>query len=248
MPFRIENVRETGSTNADLLARIERGERVVEGTWLVTDRQHAGRGRQGRAWIDAPGNFMGSTVVRLSGQDPPAPSLSLVAGLAVYVSVVARLAEPRQLQLKWPNDLLLGGAKIAGILLERSGDSAVVGIGVNLAAAPVLPDRATSKLAMIGPAPERDSFARDLAATFQHELARWRQFALEPIIADWLAAAHPAGSALLVHGGEGTPLNGTFAGLEPDGALRLRLADGRVRIIHAGDVTLDGETREKTRG
>jgi len=239
LPFRIETVRETGSTNADLLARIEAGEHLREGAWLVADRQQSGRGRQGREWLDGQGNFMGSTVVQLGPQDPAAPSLSLVAGLAVYEAVLPRLTEPQQLRLKWPNDLLLGAAKIAGILLERTGNSAVIGIGVNLAAAPALPDRAAAHLASVGPAPERDSFARELAAAFDRELARWRQFGLEPIIARWLAAAHPPGSPLSVHSPDGARISGIFDGLEPDGALRLRLADGSSRVIHAGDVALE---------
>jgi BirA family biotin operon repressor/biotin-[acetyl-CoA-carboxylase] ligase len=239
LSHRFETVRDTGSTNADLLARIEAGEQLAEGAWLIADRQRTGRGRQGRTWIDAAGNFMGSTVVWFEERDPPAPSLSLVAGLAVHEAVLARMAAPHHLQLKWPNDLLLGGAKVAGILMERSGNSAVVGIGVNLAAAPAMPDRAASSLRTIGPAPERDSFARDLAGTFERELARWRQFGLEPIIARWLAAAHPVGSPLSVHGPDGARLAGAFDGLAPDGALRLRLADGSLRVIHAGDVALE---------
>jgi BirA family biotin operon repressor/biotin-[acetyl-CoA-carboxylase] ligase len=239
LPFRIETVRETGSTNADLLARILAGEPVAEGTWRVADRQVEGRGRQGREWCDGPGNFMGSTLVQLAATDPPAPSLSLVTGLAVYEAVHARIAQPRHLQLKWPNDLLLGRGKIAGILLERTGNSAVIGIGVNLAAAPALPDRAVAHLASVGPAPERDSFARDLATCFERELARWRQFGLEPIIARWLAAAHPLGSPLSVHSPDGGRVTGSFEGLAPDGALRLRLADGSARVIHAGDVALE---------
>jgi BirA family biotin operon repressor/biotin-[acetyl-CoA-carboxylase] ligase len=236
---RIETVRETGSTNADLLERIEAGEHLPEGTWLVADRQRAGRGRQGREWLDAAGNFMGSTAVRLVPQDPPIPTLSLVAGLAVYEAVLPRLPEPQRLRLKWPNDLLLGRAKIAGILLERTGNSAVIGIGVNLAAAPRLPDRAAAHLASVGPAPERDSFARELAASFDRELARWRHYGLEPIIARWLAAAHFLGSPLTVHSPDGARVSGAFDGLQPDGALRLRLADGSSRVIHAGDVALE---------
>jgi len=239
LAFRIETVRETGSTNADLLARAEKGEHLPEGAWLVADRQRAGRGRQGREWIDGPGNFMGSTVVRLLPTDPPAPSLSLIAALAVYEAVLTRLAEPQPVQLKWPNDVQLGRAKIAGILLERLGDCAVVGIGVNLAGAPLLPDRTVAHLAAAGPAPERDSFARELAGAFDRELARWRQSGLEGIIDRWLAAAHPRGSALSVHAPDGTTISGFFDGLEPHGALRLRLADGSVRVIHAGDVALE---------
>jgi BirA family biotin operon repressor/biotin-[acetyl-CoA-carboxylase] ligase len=234
----IHVVPETGSTNAELLARLAAGERLPEGDWLVTDRQNGGRGRQGRSWLDAPGNFMGSTVAHVSPQDPPAATLSFVAALAVYETVLARLGNPRNLQLKWPNDVLLGGGKFCGLLLEREGSSVVVGIGVNLASAPAV-ERANS-LADHGPVPDRDGFAADLAARFDLELGRWRQYGLEPLLNRWLVAAHPVGSALTVHEPGGAQLHGTFAGLEGDGALRLRLADGALRVIHAGDVMLGG--------
>lgn len=231
-------VPETGSTNADLLARLAAGVRLAEGDWLVADRQTAGRGRQGRSWLDAPGNFMGSTLVHVSSQDPPAASLSFVAALAVYEAVLPRVGRPRELELKWPNDVLLAGDKFCGLLLEREGETVVVGIGVNLAGAPELADRRARSLAEHGPAPDRDAFAAELAARFDLELGRWRQYGLEPILNRWLAAAHPPGTALTVHEPDGATLSGNFAGLERDGALRLRLADGAVRVIHAGDVML----------
>lgn len=236
----IERVAQTGSTNADLLARFAAGEQFAEGHWLVADRQTAGRGRQGRSWIDAPGNFMGSTVVHLSPQDPSPASLSFAVALAVYEAVLPRLADPRSLTLKWPNDVLLSGAKFCGILIEREGSNAVIGIGVNLAAAPTFADRDTRSLAHAGPVPDRDAFAAALVRQFDIELGRWRQFGLEPLFARWLAAAHPVGAALSVHDGNGARISGTFDGLAPDGALRLRLADGTARVIHAGDVTLEG--------
>ena len=235
----IHFVPETGSTNADLLARLAAAERIPEGDWLVADRQTSGRGRQGRNWLDGYGNFMGSTVVHVLAQDPPPASLSFVAALAVYEAVVARLGNPRDLQLKWPNDVLLGGGKFCGLLLEREGSSVVIGIGVNLLSAPSSEPQARA-LAEQGPAPDRDAFAADLAAQFDLELGRWRQFGLEPIFNRWLAAAHPIGSALNVHEPSGSRVSGAFDGLEPDGALRLRLADGSARVIHAGDVMLGG--------
>lgn len=240
MPVRLEIVSETGSTSADLLGRLNAGEFVAEGHWLIADRQTGGRGRQGRVWLDAPGNFMGSTVVRLTPQEPAAPSLSFVAALAVYEAVTAHLATPQLVQLKWPNDVLLGGDKLAGILLERSGEFAVIGIGVNLAAAPALPDRRAGNLARTAPTLDRDHFAGELAASFDRELDRWRQFGLAPLLSRWLAAAHPVGTPLAVHAADGARVSGSFAGLDPDGALRLRLADGAVRVIHAGDVVLEG--------
>lgn len=236
----IELIEKTGSTSADLLERVTALEPVEEGMWLVAERQIAGRGRQGRSWLDGPGNFMGSTTVHLFPQDPPAQTLSFAAALATYEAVLTHLAAPRALQLKWPNDLLLGGAKVAGILLERSGNVAVVGIGVNLTVAPKLADRVTGYLAERGPAPDRDAFARDLALSFDRELDRWRQYGTEPMLKRWLAAAHPLGSSLSVHSADGVRETGEFAGLDPDGALRLRLADGAVRVVHAGDVTIEG--------
>lgn len=236
----IDTVPETGSTNADLIARLAANERVPEGYWLVADRQVLGRGRQGRMWLDAAGNFMGSTVVHVSPQDPQPASLSFVAALAVYEVVLARIGMPQELRLKWPNDVLLGGGKFCGLLLEREGTGVVIGIGVNLAVAPKVDDRRIRTLAEFGPPPDRDAFAADLAARFDLELGRWRQFGLESILNRWLAAAHPLDSPVTVHEPSGKTIAGTFDGLEPDGALQLRLADGSVRVIHAGEVMLQG--------
>ena len=239
----IRTLVETGSTNSDLAAQLRAGEAVREGDWLVADRQVAGRGRQGRTWFDGSGNFMGSTVVHLGPRDPAPATLALVAGVAAYEAVVPYLADPSALQLKWPNDLLLGGAKLAGILLEREGDAIIAGMGINLARAPDLPDRRTIALAALGPAPERNAFAANLAAAFDRELERWRTYGVEPLVRRWESVAHPQGTLLTVHPpGEG-PLEGAFAGLAPDGSLMLRLADGATRAIHAGDVMLATEER-----
>ncbi|WP_233548181.1 biotin--[acetyl-CoA-carboxylase] ligase [Aurantiacibacter zhengii] len=239
MSSRIDYVAETGSTNADLLARLAANELVPEGFWLVTDRQGAGRGRQGRNWIDAPGNFMGSTVVRLQDRDPRPATLSFVAALAVYETVLPFLANPASLMLKWPNDVLLEGAKFCGLLLEAERGHVVIGIGVNLAAAPTVTDRKVRSLSDSGPAPARDAFAEALAAQFAVELQRWREYGAEPITNRWKAAAHRPGTPLQVHDAGGTQLSGKYDGLTEDGALRLRLPDGTTHIVHAGDVMLE---------
>lgn len=233
---------ETGSTNADLLDALRTGARVPEGEWLVTDRQTAGRGRQGREWFDGTGNFMGSTVVRPGPNDPPAHTLALLAGLALYEAVTPLCSNPSALKLKWPNDLLLGGAKLAGILLEREGDAVVLGFGVNLAKAPDLPDRETVAMTALGPAPSRDLFARDLAISLDKELERWRNYGLEPILRRWTAAAHSVGTRLNVHEPDGSTCEGTFRGLDTEGALQITLPDGTPRTIHAGDVLHAKET------
>lgn len=239
----IQIIEETGSTNADLVERLSAGERIAEGDWLVARRQSTGRGRQGRAWLDGSGNFLGSSVVHRAPGDPPAPSLALASGLAVYEALLPWCPDPARLMLKWPNDVLLGQAKISGILLEGVGhgprQSIVIGIGVNLAVAPQLPDRETIALAQVTKPPELEAFAEQLAHCLDGELLRWREFGLELLIRRWCACAHPLGTPLAVHDGDAGMIRGTFGGLSPDGSLLLRLADGQTRAIHAGDVSLD---------
>ena len=206
---------------------------AVEGDWLVALQQDAGRGRQGRQWVGESGNFFGSTVVQLRSGDPSPASLSLAAGLALIEAVdVAVPGLP--LMLKWPNDLLLGMSKLAGILLERSGDRVVAGFGVNLGSAPKLDDR---DVAALNGELLPQAFAPLLAGSFARILSLWRSSPPEAFAQAWLARAHPVGTHLTVHGGSGDKVSGTFDGIEPDGALRLR-RDGDVDVIRAGDVEL----------
>jgi BirA family transcriptional regulator, biotin operon repressor / biotin---[acetyl-CoA-carboxylase] ligase len=207
---------------------------AIEGDWLVALRQDSGRGRHGRVWETIEGNFFGSTVIQLRSDDPPAPALALVAGLAL-IEAVAVAVPDLALSLKWPNDLMLGGAKLAGILLERSGDRVVTGFGVNLAAAPRIDGRATASL---GAALTPQAFAPLLAASIARLLAAWRGADPAAFAVAWLARAHPLGTPLSVHHGAGDRRSGTFDGIEHDGALRLRVAGGAVELVRAGDVTL----------
>lgn len=164
--------------------------------------------------------------------------------MALFEAVVSQRPSPsaagealnKALQLKWPNDLLLGGAKLAGILLERKGDAVVVGIGVNLAHHPDDLDRPVTSLAAHAAAPKPAAFAETLAIRFAHWLARWRGEGLATIAAAWEARAHPLGTPLAAALPDGRRVEGAFAGLDPDGALILGLADGGHHVIHAGDV------------
>lgn len=234
----IRVVPETGSTNADLAAELAHGERVPEGDWLVADRQLAGYGRQGRAWLDGAGNFMGSTVVHLRPGDPAAHGLSLVAGVALHAALAEFAAGTADVRLKWPNDATVGAAKLAGILLERQGDAVVVGVGVNLLNAPEVPGRTTIALAGLGQMVSRDAFAAALADRFAQSVATWREFGLAAMIPRWLARAHPKGTLLQVGEPGEAPLEGRFGGLDDEGALILLLTDGTTRMIHAGEVRL----------
>ena len=136
--------------------------------------------------------------------------------------------------LKWPNDLMLGNAKLAGILLERSGDRVVVGFGINLASAPKLEGR---DAAALNGALSPQAFAPLLAGSFTRMLGLWRSSEPEAIAQAWLARAHPIGTHLTVHSGADEKVNGTFDGIESDGALRLR-REGGIDVIRAGDVEL----------
>jgi BirA family biotin operon repressor/biotin-[acetyl-CoA-carboxylase] ligase len=143
------------------------------------------------------------------------------------------------LAIKWPNDLLASGAKLSGILLERQEDAVIVGFGVNLADHPDDTLRpATSLRALIGSAPDPASFLDDLAPSFARWLGRWRGEGLAPVRAQWLEAAHPRGTPLSTSTADGSWIEGLFDGLNENGALRLRLADGSSHVIHAGDVFL----------
>lgn len=208
-----------------------------EGLWLRAERQTGGRGRQGRRWASPAGNLHASTLVRIRSGDPPPATLALVAAVAVAETVGAYLAVDAA-QLKWPNDLLLDGAKLSGILLERADAAVVVGIGVNLAHHPHDTDRRATSLAAHGVTPDPADFAETLAAAFARWLGVWRGQGLAPVRARWLERAHPAGTALSARLPDGSAIDGLFGGLDGDGALILRLADDTSRVIHAGDVFL----------
>jgi BirA family biotin operon repressor/biotin-[acetyl-CoA-carboxylase] ligase len=231
----IETVAEIASTNSALLARLAAGEPLHEGHWLIADRQTAGRGRAGRAWNDGLGNFMGSSVAQLVPGDPPAPTLALVAGVALHRTLAA-FGPIADMGLKWPNDVLVAGAKLAGILLERQGDAVVIGIGVNLASAPPLADRPTVALADCRTPIARDAFAQALAAEWHGALTLWHGHGWPALRQEWQTRAHPEGTMLSVRAPDASVIVGAFAGLAPDGAALLRLADGQVRAIHAGDI------------
>jgi BirA family biotin operon repressor/biotin-[acetyl-CoA-carboxylase] ligase len=167
--------------------------------------------------------------------DPSPQTLSLVAGLALIETIdVAVPAQP--LMLKWPNDVMLSGKKLAGILLERSGNRVAIGFGVNLAKAPTLPERQGASLAgQVVP----QAFAPLLAGSFSRLLDAWRS-SEPPLLAQaWMARAHPIGTRLSVHSSAEERVSGRFDGIEPDGALRLIADDGALEVIRAGDIVLD---------
>jgi BirA family transcriptional regulator, biotin operon repressor / biotin---[acetyl-CoA-carboxylase] ligase len=227
----------TGSTNADLLVRVREG--APEGLWLRADAQDGGRGRMGRQWDSTSGNLYASTIVRLHPGNPDASSLAFVAGRAAF-DTIQMIAPDVAIQLKWPNDVMTtNGAKICGILLERTGDAVVAGFGLNLRSHPKGLDRPVSDLLSLGAnPPPAQAVVEILAECFAQLLLRWRTVELPSILRAWDAVAHARGKALSVKTPDGVVLEGLYAGLSDDGALRLSLADGDIRVIHAADIFL----------
>jgi BirA family transcriptional regulator, biotin operon repressor / biotin---[acetyl-CoA-carboxylase] ligase len=233
----IESVRETGSTNADLLERARKG--APEGLWLRADQQTNGRGRMGRVWDAEPGNLFTSTIVRITAGDPPPSTLSFVAGLALR-DVLAPFVPANRLKLKWPNDIMLADAKLSGILLERCDDAVVVGFGVNLVEAPDIAGRQVTCLRehAIAHVADAATLNLDLARAFADGLAAWRASGVEPVLRRWLQVAHSAGKAMRISLPNGELLVGTFAGIDSEGALILKRDNGSMHVVHAGDVEL----------
>ena len=193
----------------------------------------------GRAWESPTGNLLASSIVRLRESDPPASTLAFVAALAVY-DTVRQIAPEVTVQVKWPNDLLsVDGAKLCGMLLERANDAVVVGIGLNLVSHPQGLARAVTDLTALGARPPHpQAVVEILANAFAVWLDRWRMGGMRGVAQSWQKVAHPIGTALTANLPDGSVQEGLYAGLSDDGALQLRLADGSIRAIHAGDVFL----------
>lgn len=193
----------------------------------------------GRQWSSPTGNLYISTIVHVHPGDPSPATLAFVAAVSAY-DCISEIAPEIAVQIKWPNDLLAnGGAKFSGILLERNGDAIVIGIGMNLAWHPDDLDRpVTSLKALGGNVPTPQDAAEILAKHFGQWLLRWRGEGIGPIIDAWQARAHQPGTPVTVNLPDAEMIAGHYAGLDSDGALRLGLADGSIRAIHAGDVFL----------
>lgn len=225
---------EVGSTNDWLLARADA---LPDGHWVIAARQTAGRGRRGRVWNDGSdqglGNFMGSVLVKASGQ---VQQLSFVAALALHDALSSLTGQPMRFALKWPNDVLLDGTKCSGILLERQGQALVIGIGVNLAHHPKGTERPATSLAATGLAVSTPAALLDeLAAAFSHWRETWASQGFAAVRTAWLARASGVGGRIVARLGSESP-EGLFTGLADDGALLMQLDDGTTRAIHAGEV------------
>lgn len=208
--------------------------------WIMARRQTAGRGRRGRVWAGSDGNLAATLVMR--PDDPPerAALRSFVAALALFDACVAVTGRAEGLSLKWPNDVLLNGGKLAGILLESAGHAGTlahlaIGIGVNLAAAPPATTlepgalRPVSLLSETGAAVSPEDFLGELAASYARFEARFRTYGFAPIRTAWLARAARLGEPVTARTGT-SETTGTFETVDEAGNLVLLTPKGRVGI------------------
>ncbi|MFO1128245.1 MAG: biotin--[acetyl-CoA-carboxylase] ligase [Rhodospirillales bacterium] len=230
------------STNDEVKRLALAGE--AAGLVVNAGEQTAGRGRQRRIWTSPPGNLYLSILLRPDCPLQRVPEIGFVAAVAVADAVAAVLAEPARVGCKWPNDVLIDGRKVAGLLLETATEAnggvdwAVLGIGLNIVSYPehtggIL---AATSLVVAGASGVRpDAMLERVVEAFARRLDDWRQGGFAPVRAAWRARAHRPGDALSVRlGFDGEILSGRFVDIDGRGALVIDTAGGR-RTIAAGD-------------
>ena len=234
---RHETYETLGSTNAEALARARAGERGA--LWISAKAQDAGRGRRGSAWTSSPGNLFATLLLSDPSPPPLAPQVSFVAALALHDAVAECAPQIGPLlKVKWPNDLLLGGAKLAGILIEGESEpsfAVVIGFGVNCVAHPPNTPYPATDLAAAGALVEPGRVLVALAEAMQRRLAQWaRGDGFAGIRADWLKRAAGLGKEIRVRLPE-REFSGRFEGLDDAGHLLVRGPAGLVTVT-AGEV------------
>lgn len=234
---------ELPSTNAQAMRLAASGERGP--LWIVAATQSAGRGRSNREWVSPEGNLYASYILTTSAPLAVAHQLSLVAGVALFDALgAAGITRDHGLRLKWPNDILIGRAKAGGILVESSNlpgsdrFTAVIGIGINLISHPVIPDRETTNLQVLGSELTPEIMLDILDPSLTSALRMWDAGkGFVEVRESWLHRAGAIGEAISVHTGD-RQLSGSFGGLDVDGALLLDLQGGeRLRCTY-GDVSI----------
>jgi BirA family biotin operon repressor/biotin-[acetyl-CoA-carboxylase] ligase len=235
-------VRDTVGSTSDVARELAQAG-AADGTVVWARSQTAGRGRLGRPFASPPGNLYASFVLRPAVAPAAATELSFVAALAVADAVAAGVPAAAHVSLKWPNDVLIDGAKVAGILLEASStpdgalDFLVLGIGINVTSHPrdVLP--VTTDLAAKGGRVTVPDLLEGLADRLLAWRARWHAEGFAPLRAAWLARAHGLGEPIEVRVGNAL-ISGSFVDLDDDGALVVASRAGARRRVTAGDVML----------
>ena len=237
------------STNAEALSRARAGD--CEPLWIVAAEQTAGRGRRGNAWVSPPGNLYATLLLSDPAPAECAPELSFVTALALHDAVVERApALTPALALKWPNDVLHGGAKLAGILIEgervRGALAVAIGIGVNCQNHPAATPYPVTDLRSAGVDVPAAALFETLSATMLRRLRQWRRGAgFGDIRADWMARGMGGDMRVKLLDRE---LAGRGEGLDERGRLLLRLPDESLQAIAVGEVfPLTGASPHRSR-
>ncbi len=223
---------ELDSTSSEARRLAEAGEQRP--VWIIAERQTAGRGRRGRTWETATGNLAATLLLRPDAPPAIIGQLSFAAALAV-ADTATHFAPGAAITVKWPNDVLAQGRKLAGILLEAGDGWLAIGIGINLARFPEGTEFPATSLAQLGIAPpSSDAALTVLAARLAHWYDVWMQDGFEPLRAAWLTRAQGLGGAIRARLPHETR-TGVFEGIDAAGALLLN-DQGQVRVIAAGEV------------
>jgi BirA family biotin operon repressor/biotin-[acetyl-CoA-carboxylase] ligase len=238
-PYAVTVLAEIDSTNDE--ARRRAAEGAPDGTVIVAERQTAGRGRQGRSWDSPPGNLHMSILIRPDLPVSRMTEAAFVAGVAAAEAIERFLPEGRTARCKWPNDVLVDGRKIAGLLAEGAvapdgrADHIVVGIGVNVAWHPERPDYPTTSLKALGAEGDAAALRDAILAAWDRWRARWEAAGFAAIRGAWTGRAHALGQTVEIRR-EGAPLRGRFAGIDRAGALLLDTVAGKRETCHFGDI------------
>jgi BirA family transcriptional regulator, biotin operon repressor / biotin---[acetyl-CoA-carboxylase] ligase len=241
--YRLEVFTSLASTNDEAKSRIAAGD--PGRLWIVAATQTRGRGRMGREWVSPPGNLYASLL--LIDPAPPArlAEIGFVAGVALIDALRALAGPGPAIRLKWPNDVLAGGAKMSGLLLEGASlrdrrFACVVGVGVNCASSPSDTPYPTACLRSVGAASsDRGALFAALSDRFAYWLEIWaRGDNFSAIRAAWLERAGGIGEKARVDR-NGERLEGVFRGIDAQGRMLLERRDGTVESIEAGDVAFD---------
>jgi len=242
--YRLVKLETTDSTNTEAMRRANAGDPGP--LWVWSARQSSGRGRQGREWHSQAGNLFASLLIGVACPLRTAPQLALVAGVVAYDTIDKLMGEGNhpEILLKWPNDVMLEGAKVAGMLLESAERKisnrimiAVIGTGINVAHHPEGLTVPATSLAAHGIAVTTAEALETLADLTNYWLGRWDNGAMFGVIRRaWLDRAGPTGRPLRVRVKDEQETEGLFAGLDSEGGLRLLMSDGAERRVAAGDV------------
>jgi BirA family biotin operon repressor/biotin-[acetyl-CoA-carboxylase] ligase len=225
-----------GSTNDEARALIAAG--AAPGAVVWAESQTAGRGRHGRDWISPPGNLYCSIILRPPVEPTRLSEMAFVVALAVRDAVVGCVTPDVPVELKWPNDVLVQGRKVAGILIEaeRLPDEArtalIIGIGINIVSAPRETAHPATCLSAVTRAPRVGRLLSTLVAALDRRVATWTRNGFAPIRKEWISHAYRVGGQISASNG----ISGTFTGLDDTGAIIIALTDGQEHRLVSGSV------------